>query len=51
MKVRVTIEYNSPWPSELDRLAVRDREEHRWMTSETVLGLTSAAVKVDLGDE
>jgi hypothetical protein len=28
--------------------ALREREEHRWMTCETVLALPSATVKVEL---
>jgi hypothetical protein len=51
IKVRVTIEHDDPWPPGLDRLSLRDREEHRYMTRETVPGLTSAAVKVELIDE
>ena len=48
MKTRVIIEYDLP-PG--DRVAVRDREEQRWMKSETVLLLPdSAMVKVELLD-
>jgi hypothetical protein len=48
MKTRVIIEYVLP-PG--DRVAIRDREEQRWITSETVLALPgSATVKVELLD-
>jgi hypothetical protein len=46
MKTRVIIEYDLPAG---DRVVVRDREEQRWITSETVLALPgSARVKVEL---
>jgi hypothetical protein len=46
MKTRVIIEYDLP-PG--DRIVVRDREEQRWITCETVLALPgSATVKVEL---
>jgi hypothetical protein len=46
MKTRVTVEYNLPAG---DRVAVRDQEEQRWITSQTVLALPgSATVKVEL---
>ena len=44
MRARVTIEYDVP---EGDRVAIRDREEQRWVTSETLLALSSAVVKVE----
>jgi len=47
MKTRVTIEYDLPHGS--DRVVMRDREEQRWITSETVLALPgSTTVKVEL---
>ena len=46
MKARVIIEY--PVPDGQDRITIREREEQRWMTSETVLGLRSATVRVEL---
>jgi hypothetical protein len=46
MKTRVTIEYAS-LPG--DRVALREREEQRWITSEVVLALPSSArVKVEV---
>ncbi len=46
MKTRVIIEYDLP-PG--DSVVLRDREEQRWITSETVLGLSgSAIIKVEL---
>jgi hypothetical protein len=44
-RARVTIEYDVP---EEDRVALREREERRWITSETLLALPSAVVKVEL---
>ena len=40
MKARVTIEYDLP---EGDRTVLREREEQRWITCETLLALRSAA--------
>jgi len=40
MKTRVIIEYDLPAG---DRVAVRDREEQRWTTCETVLALPGSA--------
>jgi len=50
MKSRVTIEYDLPqWDqAKLGPLGLREREAERWMTSETVLALRSATVKVEL---
>jgi hypothetical protein len=46
MKTRVIIEYDLPAG---DRVALRDREEQRWITSETVLTLPhSTTVDVEL---
>jgi hypothetical protein len=48
MKTRVIIEYDLP-PG--DSVALRDREEQRWIRSQTVLGLPgSATVTVELLD-
>ena len=47
MRARVTIEYDVP---DGDRVALREREEQRWITSETLLALPSAVVKVELLD-
>ena len=48
MKTRVIIEYELP---QGDNVVLRDREEQRWITSETVLALPgSAVVKVELLD-
>lgn len=48
MKTRAIIEYDLP-PG--DSVALRDREEQRWITSETVLSLPGlATVKVELLD-
>ena len=48
MKTRVVIEYDLP-PG--DSVALRDREEQRWIASETLLALPgSAMVKVELMD-
>jgi len=40
MKARVTIEYDLP---EGDLTVLREREEQRWITCETLLALRSAA--------
>jgi hypothetical protein len=50
MRARVTIEYDLPtWDqAKLGPIGLRDWEEQRWITSETVLGLSSATVKVEL---
>jgi hypothetical protein len=46
MKTRVIIEYDLPAG---DHVVVRDREEQRWTTCETVLALPgSATAKVEL---
>src|SRR5262249_40870500 len=46
MKTRVIIEYDLPAG---DRIVVRDREEQRWITCETLLALPgSPTVKVEL---
>ena len=46
MKTRVIIEYNLPSG---DCVVIRDREEQRWITCETVLALPgSVTVKVEL---
>ena len=47
MRARVIIEYDVP---NGDRIALRDREEQRWITNETLLALPTAAVNVDLID-
>src|SRR5437879_1047359 len=44
IKAGITIEYRIP---DGDRVALRDREEQRCITSETVLTLRSATVKVE----
>jgi hypothetical protein len=48
MKARITIEYLIP---EGDRIALRDREEQRWMGSGTLRDLPSATVKFEWVDE
>jgi hypothetical protein len=51
MKTRVIIEYDLPCVAAGDRIVVRDQEEQRWVTCETVLALRgSATVKVELLD-
>ena len=52
MKTRVIIEYDLPRSCLAgDRVVVRDQEEQRWVTCETVLALPgSATVKVELLD-
>jgi uncharacterized lipoprotein YbaY len=52
MKTRVIIEYDLPRSCGAgDRVVVRDQEEQRWITCETVLALPgSARVKVELVD-
>jgi uncharacterized lipoprotein YbaY len=52
MKTRVIIEYDLPRGCAAgDRVVVRDQEEQRWITCETVLALPgSATVKVELVD-
>ena len=51
MKARVTIEYEPEWQEGLSLQELREREEQRWMTSETLLALRSGAVKVEVIDE
>jgi len=50
MKARVTIEYDIPrWDqAALGLQGLREREEQRWITSPTVMGLPSGTVKVEL---
>ncbi len=48
MKARITIEYDLP---EEDRTKLREREERRWMTCETLRQLRLAVVRVELIDE
>jgi len=50
MKARVTIEYDLPqWDqAKLGLVGLHEREEQRWITSETVLELAFATVKVEL---
>jgi hypothetical protein len=48
MRARITIEYFIP---DGDPIALRDREEQRWMRSETLLALPSATVKVQIINE
>jgi hypothetical protein len=48
MRARITIEY---FVSEGDPIALRDREEQRWMRNEALLFLPSATVKVEWVDE
>ena len=48
MRARITIEYFIP---DGDPMVLRDREEQRWMRSETLLALRSATVKVEWVDE
>jgi hypothetical protein len=48
MKARITIEYDLP---EGDRMRLREREERRWMTCETLRQLRSSVVRVELLDE
>jgi hypothetical protein len=52
MKTRVIIEYDLPRGCAAgDRVVVRDQEEQRWITCETVLALPgTATVKVELVD-
>jgi hypothetical protein len=54
MRARVTIEYDIPrWDeAKLGPQGLREREEPRWITSETLLALPgSATVKVELVDK
>jgi hypothetical protein len=50
MKTRVIIEYDLPCGCAVgDRVVVRDQEEQRWITCETLVALPgSATVKVEL---
>jgi hypothetical protein len=51
MKTRVIIEYDLPCVAAGDRIVVRDQEEQRWVTCETMLSLRGpATVKVELLD-
>jgi hypothetical protein len=45
MRARVIIEYTVPSG---DCIALRDREEQRWITSDTLLALPAATVKAEL---
>jgi len=47
MRARITIEYDVP---EGDRVAIREREEQRWVTSEAVRVLPRTVVMVELLD-
>jgi hypothetical protein len=50
MRARVTIEYDLPQcdQAKLGPLGLREREEQRWIASETFLALPSATVRVEL---
>jgi len=48
MRARVTIEYDIP---DGDRTVLRDREEQRWISCETLLALPSTVVKVEVLDQ
>jgi hypothetical protein len=50
MKARITIEHDlDPWDqAKLRRQALTEREEQRWITSETLLALRSATVRVEV---
>jgi hypothetical protein len=48
MRARVVIEYDIP---NGDRIALRDREEQRWIRSETLLGIPSASIEFEWVDE
>jgi hypothetical protein len=48
MRARIVIEYDIP---NGDRTALRDREEQRWIRSETLLAIASATVKFEWVDE
>jgi hypothetical protein len=48
MKARITIEYDLP---EGDQSKLREREERRWMTCETLRQLRSVTAKVELIEE
>jgi hypothetical protein len=51
MKTRVIIEYDVLCVAAGDRIVVRDQEEQRWITCETVLALRgSTTVRVELLD-
>ena len=48
MRARIIIEYDVP---DGDQIALRDREEQRWLASETLRALPSARVKLEWVDE
>jgi len=51
MRALVTIEYEMDRPPGVDRDLLRQREAARWIASETLHGLRTATVKVELIDE
>jgi hypothetical protein len=48
MRARVVIEYDIP---NGDRIALRDREEQRWIRSETLHAIPSASIEFEWVDE
>jgi hypothetical protein len=48
MRARIVIEYDIPTG---DRIALRDREEQRWIRSETLLPIPSASIEFEWVDE
>jgi hypothetical protein len=48
MRARIVIEYDIP---NGDRIALRDREEQRWIRSETLLAMPSASIEFEWVDE
>jgi hypothetical protein len=48
MRARIVIEYDIP---NGDRIALRDREEQRWMRSETLLAMPSATIEFEWVDD
>jgi hypothetical protein len=48
VRARIVIEYDIP---NGDRIALRDREEQRWVRSETLLSIPSATIEFEWVDE
>jgi hypothetical protein len=48
MRARIVIEYDIP---NGDRMALRDREEQRWIRSETLRAMPSASIEFEWADE
>jgi hypothetical protein len=48
MRARIVIEYDIP---DGDRIALQDREEQKWIRSETLLAIASATIAFEWVDD